>query len=365
MNRLLIITQKVDENDQLLGFFIDWLAGLAQKFDQINVICLEKGDFDLPDNVKVISLGKEEDNFQFSIFNFQSIFNVKIFKKIKYLARFYKLIWQMRRNYDAIFVHMNPIWIVLGKIVWKILNKKIYLWYTHKSVTWKLKIAASFAYKIFTASKESFRFRTDELLAVNKLQVTGHGIDTELFKPSNEPKLEDGKLKILSVGRIAPVKNYEALIDASKILRDQNINFRVTMIGEPAIRGDKIYENKLKSKIKNLGLENHFNFLGKINHKDLPSYYQSHDLFVHLSKTGSLDKTILEAMSCGIKFLSSNDASKSFLPKELTFDENSGKNLADKIKNVANMNIPSWRDAVINEHSLRKLIKNISTIIES
>ena len=58
--KLLIITQKVDKNDQLLGFFIEWLRRFSGKFEKITVLCLEKGEFELPENVKVISLGKDE-----------------------------------------------------------------------------------------------------------------------------------------------------------------------------------------------------------------------------------------------------------------------------------------------------------------
>ena len=67
MANLLIITKTVDENDQLLGFFIGWLREFAKKYDRINVLCLEKGSFSLPENIKVISLGKDRNNFQFPI----------------------------------------------------------------------------------------------------------------------------------------------------------------------------------------------------------------------------------------------------------------------------------------------------------
>ena len=62
--------------------------------------------------------------------------------------------------------------------------------------------------KIFTASHLSFRLKS------SKVVVTGHGIDTELFKPDHlrlNPKDQRFNLRILSVGRIAPVKNYETL----------------------------------------------------------------------------------------------------------------------------------------------------------
>lgn len=346
--KLLVITQKVDENDQLLGFFIDWLKRFAEKFEKVMVLCLEKGEFSLPENVEVISLGKDRG-----------------YQKIRQLSTFYFQLSALK--YDAVFVHMNPIWVVLGGASWKLLNKEIFFWYTHKAVTLKLRLAEKFADVIFTASKESFR------LPSKKVIVTGHGIDTELFKPGllksnlkeGVSRFDLGGIKILSVGRIAPVKNYETLVEALKILKDRGVDFKITMIGEAPLEGDKKYEEGLKFKIKSLKLEDNFNFVGKVNHRDLPAYYQSCDVFVHLSRTGSLDKTILEAMACGMKVLSSNDSSRAFLPPELIFNENNPTELAEKIelgsKKPSDYELRSY---VVENHNLDKLIDRISKTIK-
>ncbi|MDP3696698.1 MAG: glycosyltransferase family 4 protein [Candidatus Taylorbacteria bacterium] len=351
---LLIVTQKVDKNDQLLGFFIDWISRFAQKFNQITVLCLEKGEFNLPKNVKVLSLGKDRGA-----------------GKLKQLFTFYFLLFTLRKDYDAVLVHMNPVWVVLGGLCWRGMRKKIYFWYTHKAVTSKLRLAEKLADVIFTASKESFR------LPSKKVIVTGHGIDTELFKPVEVrplqrprsdllPRFNLGEIKILSVGRIAPVKNYGTLIDAAKILKDMGLNFSVTMIGEAPLDRDKYYEKSLKFKVKSLKLEEHFSFIGKISHKELPAYYQSHDIFVHLSKTGSVDKTLLEAMACGMEVLSSNESSKSFLPEELIFDENNASQLAERIRTISRKSAsPALRNYVVENHNLDKLISKISSTIQS
>ena len=89
--KLLIITQKVDINDDVLGFFHRWLEEFAKHCEKITVICLEMGEYKLPENVKVLSLGKEDR-----------------VSKLKYIWRFYKYIWQEQKNYDKVFVHMNP-----------------------------------------------------------------------------------------------------------------------------------------------------------------------------------------------------------------------------------------------------------------
>jgi len=104
--RLLIITQKVDENDDILGFFTGWIAEFAKNCEKVTVICLQKGEFNLPDNVKVLSLGKE----QLSAISHQP----SALQKFKYVFNFYKYILGERKNYDSVFVHMNPEYIILG-----------------------------------------------------------------------------------------------------------------------------------------------------------------------------------------------------------------------------------------------------------
>ena len=97
--KLLVITQKVNKNDSNLGFFHEWLLRLAGQVEKLTIICLEKGEYNLPDNVQVLSLGK---NIKYQISN------IKFICQLKYLFRFYKYIWKFRKEYDAVFVHMNP-----------------------------------------------------------------------------------------------------------------------------------------------------------------------------------------------------------------------------------------------------------------
>lgn len=340
--KLLIITQKVDKDDQLLGFFLSWLERLSKHFELVTVICLEKKEFSLPENVKVISLGKE-----------------KKWPKLIWLLNFYIFIFKLKNEYGAVLVHMNPIWMVLGGLCWRFLGKKNYLWYTSGGITFKLKLAEKLTHQVFTASYESFRVPSKKVI------VTGHGIDTGLFQPNYQQPATSNQLRVLSVGRIAPVKNYGVLVEAADILRKEGLNFSITMVGEAVLDRDKEYGRELKTKVKDLNLENYFNFVGKINNRDLAMVYRNHDLFVHLSKTGSLDKGLLEAMASGMRVLSSNDWSKRNLPAELVFQENSPKELADKIQNISNMDFrEQLRDYVVKNHNLDNLIAKISDKIK-
>jgi len=343
--KLLIITQKVDKNDDNLGFFHRWLLEFAKYTEQLTVICLQKGEYDLPKNVRVLSLGKDEGR-----------------SRLTYLTRLYRYIWKERSNYDTAFVHMNPIYIVLAGICWKMLGKKIALWYTHKRVNLKLRVAEKFADIIFTASQESFR------LPSRKVVVTGHGIDIEKFK-RGAGKRTDAKgnlLRIITAGRITPVKNLHILIDAAKLLKDKGISFELKIAGRPVTKDDEKYLAKLSGAVRDGALEKEISFIGSVPYSKIETLYQSGDVFVNLSETGSLDKAVLEAMASGISVLTSNEAFFGMLPETHTIRMLTPEELADKLPLAAFADdVPALKNIVSENHSLGHLVRDIMQTIAS
>jgi len=352
--KLLIITQKVDRNDPILGFFHRWVIEFAKHFESIAVICLFEGEHNLPANVKVLSLGKEEGG-------------ARISKILRYIVRFYNYIWRERKNYDAVFVHMNPIYVVLGGVLWRMWKKKISLWYTHKSVDLKLRVAEKFAHTIFTASRESFR------LPSKKVFVMGHGIDCDQFKP--DVRENDDILRIITVGRIAPVKNYETLMEALAIIAHENIHFTLEVVGVPATKEDELYNIHIRSLIQAKDIDPYIVFAGKIPHHELLGHFKKADIFVNLSETGSLDKAILEAMACGLMVVTSNEAFEEILSEDkeiLMFPHRDARALADRLKKLGALNIDTrralikrLRRVIVEEHNIKILIPRIISHYET
>ena len=341
--RILIITQKVDLNDPFLGFFHQWIEEFSKYYESVLIICLEKGKFQLPTNVKVISLGKE-----------------KGISRVKYIANFYKNIWQERKNYDLVFVHMNPIYVCLGGFFWRIMGKKIGLWYTHKNVDLKLRIAEFFANDIFTAAEESFNLKS------KKVHIVGHGIELDKFKCDG---IEKSRIfQIVHVGRITPIKSCETLIEASKLLKNKmSIPFKVVFVGSTANVGDDRYSNKLKEMVRSLNLEENVEFVGSVSNKDVKKYYCESNVSVNMTPTGGIDKSVVESMACGVPAIVSNKAFEKYLhpyEKELVFEYNDAKFLAEKIENLFDnakrMEISNFVGKVVNESfDLKKLIRKI------
>ena len=297
--RLLIITQKIDRDDPVLGFFHEWIAEFANNCEKVTAIGLSVGAHDFPKNVQVFSLGKE---YSSTVYGLRS---TNLFFRLRYVANFYWLIFRERKNYDAVFVHMNPEYAILGGALWKMIGKKIGLWYTHKNVDWQLRLAALGADVIFTASPESFRLPTD------KLNIVGHGIDIVRFE--NVIHKPDNRFRILSVGRISESKGYATLIDAIEIMKKSSSTLNATVVGGPLTAADKEYEFSLRSEISRRGLSANIELVGPLSNSLITSYLAQADLFVNMSKTGSLDKAVLEAMAAGVPVLTSNEGLRSVL----------------------------------------------------
>lgn len=344
--RLLIITQKVDQNDDVLGFFVGWIKEFSKKFEKVTVICLKEGKYDLPSNVKVLSLGKE-----------------KGLPKWRWLLNFYKYIWRERRNYDAVFAHMNPKYIPLGWPVWRMLGKKVSLWYAHGHVPSMLKVADRLADLAFASTKEGYR------LSSGKLKIVGQGIDVNKFFPLI-PKPRNEVFQIITVGRISPSKDYETLIKAAALLAEENLKFELKIVGGVAYPEQEEYLKKLNDLVKEKDLSGRVEFAGPVANKDLPPVLRTADLFVNMGHTGSLDKANLEAMACGLPLLTCNEAFADVLGRYadfLMYPKRDFEKLAEKIKHIMDISeserkkiSDDLREIIVRDHNLEGLINKIS-----
>jgi glycosyltransferase involved in cell wall biosynthesis len=270
---------------------------------------------------------------------------------------------------------MNHEYIVLAGWWWRLVGKKIILWHAHKSVNWKLRLSEKLVDTIVTSTKSGCR------LDSKKIKIVGQGIDISNFQFPPRPELgtkaisnfqkNNDKFKIISVGRISPIKDYGTLINAVEIVQQSGVarNLIVEIVGGAAVPEDEMYLYKLKVIVKEKGLEDIFKFVGSVPNKNIISYLQNANLFINASLTGSLDKAVLEAMACGLPILTCNEAYLNVLgqyQEKLMFPKGDFKKLADKILYLINMKvderekmISDLRDIVVKNHSLDKLILNI------
>ncbi len=348
--RLLWFNLVTDADAPNLGFTTEWINALAPHCEGIDVITMRAGRIDVAPNVQVYSLGAEQGHSEF-----------------RRAMKFYRLLWPLlrRNDYDACFAHMQPLFAVMAAPLLRLYRVPLTVWYTHRSVTLRLRLAERAATRVVSASPESFRLPSD------KLRVIGHGIDTQRFIPAPPPP---GTFTILSLGRIAPVKHLETIIAAAQRLQAQGLDFRLRLVGE-ANPQDRAYAQLLRAQVEENGLEARVEFAGSVTREQVPAELQSAHVMVNMSATGSIDKAVLEAMACGLPVVTANEA---FVPllapwgEQLLTPPGDVEALAQRIRALMALDDDeraalggALRALVRREHSMERLIAQLLAVLRS
>ncbi len=305
--RLLIFTQKIDKNDAILGFFHTWVLKMSKFFKEITVVCLEKRNFDFPSNVKIYSLGKESG-----------------LSKTKYLINFYKNLYELNGRYDSVFIHMNEEYVLLGGLYWRIKKIPIYFWRNHKKGSFLTYVAVLFSNKVFCTSKDSFTAK------FSKTKIMPVGNDSEFFKPISGVVRK--KYSVCMLGRVAPVKNIKLGLEAINVLIKSGFQVSFHIVGPSD--DDSYYENLLKY-VKENNIESFVNFQNEADFSDHPKLYSSFEIFLNLTDSGSFDKSIVGATSCGAIPIVSNKSLVGMLPN-VCITKNDKESIAESIKILLN-----------------------------
>ena len=340
---LLVFNLAMDADDPVLGHTTSWTNALARRCDHVSVITMRAGRLDVEPNVEVHTLGKELG-----------------LSEPRRLARFYGLMHSAlrERRIDACFAHMAPLFAVLFAPVAKSKRIPILLWYAHSSVTPTLRLAHALVDRCVTASADGFR------LSSEKLFVIGHGVDVERFRPPSTTGPVYGRTAV-SVGRIAPVKRIDEMVDALSILRDRGLDLRLRLFGSASTADDRRYEADLRQRVTSDRLTDQVSFDGPVPFPEIPHAYRCGGVFVNLSETGAIDKAILESMASGCVPVSRN-ASYAAIVRDQDLDwlvpGSGAASVADQI--VRALELPAdarssivrrLRKIVIDQHGLDRL----------
>ena len=343
--QLLIVTQKINKKDENLGFFHRWVEEFAKHYSRVVVIANSIGEHNLPKNVAVFSLGKDRKS-----------------GRLKRYCRFWELFSYHHARSEAVFFHMSPEFVLAASPFLLSMSRPRALWYTHKSITWRLRMAERLVDYVFTASDLSFR------LPSKKVIYTGHAIDTDLFRPADQSRPTTSHLRLLTVGRISPIKDLETVVRALAVLKKSwNHPWVLSIVGGPLIERDHGYLAILKKLIWERGLGQRIVFEGARPYTELPEIYREHDIFLSMSATGAVDKSILEAMSSGLSVITANESFSSILSPPYFLEKRSPEVLAERIKTLALENRPNiaLRNLVSERHDLKKTIRTIAETLKT
>lgn len=333
--KLLFITPKIDETHDDLAFASLWSNAFHEAGFETTVICTNKGPHSL--KIPVYSLGGEHGA-----------------SRILQFLRFQKLICTL--PYDRVFVHMTPRWLGAGAWFWRLKNIPAYLWFTHYTRTLALRIGELAVKRMFAATKECLpQYEGDP-----RKVVTGHGIDTKFWETTEVLAGEREPIThLLAVHRISRSKRFDLALRALALLPQE---YHLTHYGRPQDpRTDPAYGDELRDLVKDLHLENRVKFMGSVPMPELRKIYPAFTSFINLVPR-TIDKTVLEAMYCGLTpVITRGHADAIGYPEAPTDD--TPEAIAEFIKNLVPKNRAELRGVVEKGHSLKALIEKMAVYI--
>jgi glycosyltransferase involved in cell wall biosynthesis len=338
--RLLFVTQKLHGQDV---FGTLWARAFVERGYEVTVLCLESRP-DLIDatlgitpgsSFRIVSMGKEEG-----------------LGKVRQILRFWKHIVTLR--YDRVFIHMSPVWGLLGAWWWWPRRIPTYLWYTHYKMQLGLRLLGWYGKRLFCATPQSLpQYKNNP-----KKIVTGHGIDTH-FWPKRQ-NTTNNQYALLGVYRLSRSKRVELCLHALKLLRPI---FTWDVYGIEAEPG---YVAEMKELTESLGLTNRVRFHGTAAAKDLPEIYSNHRLILNMALE-TIDKTMLEAMTCGCYPVTTG---RNCIAIGIPFGplDDSPKSIASFVEQAsehAPLSADQMFDVVSGNHNLASLVKKMDVYIHA
>ncbi len=146
--------------------------------------------------------------------------------------------------------------------------------------------------------------------AAARIRVIPCGVDTTLFAPLPQAEarrclgLGPGPL-LLYVGRIAPIKGLDTLLEAVRRLRQAGRPVRLLVVGGETDEPRDGHEADVRALAGRLGLDGAVTFVGPQPQQALRCWYAAADVTVLPSYYESFGMVALEAMACGTPVIAS------------------------------------------------------------
>jgi D-inositol-3-phosphate glycosyltransferase len=137
-----------------------------------------------------------------------------------------------------------------------------------------------------------------------RIAVIPCGVDTELFAPGEQVAARaalglDDRPRLLYVGRLAPIKGLETLLDGMARLHAAGSRAHLCIVGGDADEPLDGHEGELRVRLRRLGLGDAVTFVGAQPQERLRTWYVAADATVLPSYYESFGMVALEAMACG------------------------------------------------------------------
>jgi glycosyltransferase involved in cell wall biosynthesis len=178
------------------------------------------------------------------------------------------------------------------------------------------------------------------------LEVIPNGVDVSKFsKTIDSQELEELKQKLgkkeddiflITTSRVVHKNAIDDCIRALALL-PQSVHFLILGIGSE--------EEKLKELAKSLNVSERVQFLGQVEHGELPKYLKASDIFIRPSRSEGMGNSFIEAMAAGLPVIATQEGGiADFLfdakrnpdqaPTGWAVDKNSPQHIAEAVQDI-------------------------------
>jgi sugar transferase (PEP-CTERM/EpsH1 system associated) len=163
------------------------------------------------------------------------------------------------------------------------------------------RLAGRLCQRTVCVGRDVLRFASEEdRLPAARLALVYNGVDTEVFRPDEEARtfwrkelaIGEQEMAIISVGRLAPEKDYGLLLAALARLQVKTAQAKLVLVGEGPQR------SALKAQAEEKGLAERVLFLGR--RSEVPGLLNAADVFALSSLSEGIPMALLEAMACAL-----------------------------------------------------------------
>ena len=133
-----------------------------------------------------------------------------------------------------------------------------------------------------------------------RISVIHSSVKDELLIMNPEPHVKGNEIELISVGRHHWKKGYHYALDAMKILKDDGIKFKYTIVAQGEIPEELLFM------LDDYKLENEVEIINGMSNEELIKLLQTKHLLLLPSVEEGIANVVLEAMAAGIPVLSTN-----------------------------------------------------------
>lgn len=152
------------------------------------------------------------------------------------------------------------------------------------------------------ATQDSFRWYERIVLNDERLSVIHNGVDLSRINRAldHTDRLNEDTFRIVSVGRMVPVKNQSTLLLAFSLFSEDSPNSELVMVGDGPVRG------QLEKMAGRLGISESVRFTGKVSRQRVYELLGASDVFVISSEAEGFCVAAVEAMAAGLPVIASD-----------------------------------------------------------